>query len=175
LAVSRGTLDGTFDVWLVPLDGEPRSFIESPGSERWLSFSPDGTWLAYGSDETGRDEIYVVPFPGPGPRIQVSTEGGRSPAWSRDGRELFYRGPELLDGSRAMLVVDVTTRPEFTKSPPRELFRWQGSNVATSTGYDVTPDGQRFVMTVDTREEPPPVTELHVVLNWFDELERVVR
>ena len=175
LAIARGTLEGALDVWLVPLGGEPRPFIESPGAERWPSFSPDGAWLAYGSDETGRNEIYVVPVPGPGSRAQVSTEGGREPAWSRDGRELFYRGPELADGSRSMLVVDVTTRPEFTKSTPRELFRWQGSNVATSTGYDVTPDGQRFVMTADTREVPPPVTELHVVLNWFDELERVAR
>ena len=78
------------------------------------------------------------------------------------------------DGSRAMLAVDVTTRSEFTMGPPRELFRGQHSFVATSTGYDVTPNAQRFVMTVNTSEVPPPVTELHVVLNWFDELERVV-
>ena len=80
-----------------------------------------------------------------------------------------------MDGSRAMLAVDVTTRPKFTKTPPRELFRSHKGGVATSTGYDVTPNAQRFVMTIPTTEVPPTVTELHVVLNWFDELERLVR
>ncbi len=129
-------------------------------------FSPDGRWLAYVSDESGRDEVYMQPFPGPGGKRQISTEGGREPVWARNGRELFYRqGDELM-------AVEITLEP-FTAGKPTMLFegRYDRSYVA-GANYDVTPDGQRFVFIKSSAEELA-VTQLNVVLNWFEELKAV--
>lgn len=83
--------DRADDVWVLPRDGEPTRLLGTPASERSARFSPDGKWLAYVSDETGEFQVYVIPFPGPGPRIPVSVDGGLSPIWSSDGKELFFR------------------------------------------------------------------------------------
>ena len=82
------------DLWILSLEdeGEPQPFLQTPYNERGAAFSPNGLWLAYGSDESGRNEVYVRPFPGPGSKYQISREGGNSPVWHRNGRELFYRG-----------------------------------------------------------------------------------
>ena len=88
LALVQG---GAGDIWMLPLDGEPSEFIATEFSEQQPTFSPDGEWLAYQSDETGQAEVYVQPYPGPGGRLQISTQGGREPLWGPDGRELFYR------------------------------------------------------------------------------------
>jgi Tol biopolymer transport system component/predicted Ser/Thr protein kinase len=151
------------DIWMLGLDGERKQepFLRTPFSESSATFSPDGRWLAYQSDESGRPEIYVQPFPGPGGKWQISTEGGGGPLWARNGRELFYS-----NGSQ-MMTVDIKTEPTFTAGKPRLLF--EGQYVA----YDVSQDGQRFLM-VQAVEPEQPATQINLVLNWFEELKRLV-
>ena len=165
------------DIWILPEGGEPESFIASSFNEGWPEFSPDGRWLAYASRETGRYEVYVRPYPGPGPRVPISSEGGFSPMWAGNGKELYYRSyPVSGQGSsqpvKEMMVVDITTDPEFRAGKPRVLFRNSNISSVALRSYDVTPDGKKFLML--QRESPPleDVTELHVVLNWFEELKR---
>ena len=116
--------------------------------------------------ESGRDEIYVQPFLNPGTRRLVSTEGGTDPVWARNGRELFY-----LQGDR-MMGVDVATRPTFNAGTPRTLFKRQFYNGGMRTTYDVSPDGQRF-LGVQPVEPEKPITQINVVINWFEELKRL--
>ena len=109
------------DIWLLPLEGDrkPRPFLQTSFNERVPMFSPDGrwlAWLAYVSDESGREEVYVQPFPGPGGKWQISTEGGSEPVWARNGRELFYRN------GQKMIAVEITARPTFAAARPRLLF-----------------------------------------------------
>ena len=85
-----------FDISVLRLEGEPQPFIQSPFEEQFPTFSPDGRWLAYASNQSGRMEVYVTPYPGPGPRHHISAEGGRAPAWAPNGGRLFYR--TLADG-----------------------------------------------------------------------------
>jgi serine/threonine-protein kinase len=135
-------------------------------------FSPDGHWLAYASGESGRREIYVQPYPGPGGKWQVSTDGGTEPQWNRNGRELFYRSDDK------MMAVDVSTQTGFAAGTPRQLFErpymMNGSGLARAN-YDVSPDGQRFLMLkpVEQEQEQKP-TQINVVLNWTEELKRLV-
>ena len=134
-------------------------------------FSPDGHWLAYISDESGRPEIYVQPYPGPGGKWQISTEGGIEPAWNRNGRELFFRS-----GSK-MMGVEVTTQPTFSAGKPKVLFEGQYLEVQAGlmgTAYDVSPDGQRFLMIKSGEQAQAAPTQINVVLNWFEELKRRV-
>jgi serine/threonine-protein kinase len=151
-----------WDILMYSMDGdrEPREFLVTEFNERWPRFSPDGRWIVYSSDEMGRWEIYVTPFPGPGASVRVSTEGGRAPVWARSGRELFYRSGDK------MMAVAVETEPEFSAGRPRLLF--EGRYLA---GFDISPDGQRFLMIREPEAEP--VTELNVVFNWFEELKRL--
>ena len=120
-----------YDIWTVAIEGErkPQPLLQSRFDERGPAFSPDGRWVAYSSYESGQWEIYVMPFPGPGPKRQISVEGGAGPTWARNGRELFYRNGDK------MMAVAVQTEPTFTAAIPRLLF--QGPYL----GYDVTPDG----------------------------------
>ena len=158
------------DVWILPMEGErkPVPFLETPFDEWAAHFSPDGRWIAYLSNESGRLEVYVLPYPGPGPRHQISTNGGFDPLWARDGKEIFYRTDD-----DQMMVVPVRLEPEFKAGKPKVLFegRFQ-SKVREVLHYDITPDGERFVM-VESEEESAP-TEIIVVLNWFEELKRLV-
>ena len=131
--------------------------------------SPDGRWLAYASDETGRYEIYVSAFPGPGGKFEISTEGGTEPAWNRNGRELFFRSGDK------MMAVDVATQATFSAGKPKMLF--QGlyqPNPTMNANYDVTPDGQRFLMIKPTSVQEAAPTQINVVFNWFEELKRRV-
>jgi len=155
------------DVWVQPLDGEPVLIAGTPASELAPRFSPDGRFLAYASDESGRHEIYVVPYPPTGIRYLVSTGGGEEPVWSRDGRELFYRHGDRI------FVADVETRPSFTASPPRVLFegRFEYTTGGHSQNYDVAPDGG-FLMI--QRLESARLTEIRVVVGFDRELERLV-
>ena len=136
--------------------------MNTPGFEGGGQFSPDGRWIAYASDESGQIQVYVRPFPGPDRKWQVSTQGGTSPRWNGNGRELFYR-----NGNK-MMVVDVSTSPELALSQPRVLFeqRYAFGPTTTIANYDVSPDGQRFVMVKDESGSG----RLNVVLNWFEEL-----
>ena len=156
------------DIWLLPLEGErkPSRWLQTPYREYMPALSPDGRWLAYVSNESRRNEVYVQPFPGPGERIQVSVEGGEEPAWTRDGRELFYRSGDSL------MAVPVTAGERFSAGRPVALFQGEFDSSNNIRGYDVSPDGQSFVM-VQRDPQAPPV-EVNVVLNWFEELKRRV-
>ena len=169
------SLDGQFlifqqntrDLWVLPLAGDrkARPFLQTQFGEYQGKVSPDGRWIAYSSNESGRSEVYVQPFPSPGGKRQISTEGGAEPAWARSGRELFYR-----NGNK-MMAVDVTTTPSFSAGSPRVLF--EGQFIGGSRTYDVAPDGQRFLV-VRPSEQEAAATQINVVLNWFEELRRRV-
>ncbi len=161
LAFSEFQPQTDWDIWMLPLSGrKPQLFLRTPFHDGARSFSPDGRWLAYFSDESGRGEVYVRAYPGPGPKIQVSTQGGGQPLWARNGRELFYRADE------AVLSVDVTLQPSFAASKPRELFRGPYHTMISAAQYDISPDGQRFLMILpDPREGAP--TQVTVVVKGF--------
>ena len=154
------------DIMLLHLREEGRTvmpFLESEFNEGSPTFSSDGRWMAYVSDETGRYEVFVRPFPASTGKWLVSTEGGVWPRWNPKGRELFYRnGDELM-------AVDVgTEKGQLIFGKPRVLFE-----TALDSDFDVAPDGQHFVM-VDRPPSPPPVTQLNLILNWGEELKRLV-
>jgi Tol biopolymer transport system component len=165
------------DIWVLPL-GDPSAgpgqvrktqpFLRTRFDEGAPRFSPDGHWLAYISDESGRYEIYVQSFPGPGGKRQISTEGGTEPVWNRNGRELFYRSGDK------MMAVDIATQPSFAAGTPRLLFEGQYVPApGASPNYDVSPDGQRFLMLKPIEQAAGP-TQINVVLNWFEELKQKV-
>jgi Tol biopolymer transport system component len=152
------------DLWLLALDGDHKlkAFRNTPAMERQGSFSPDGAWIAYSANDSGRSEVYVSPIRGAG-RWQISVSGGEQPRWSRDGREIFYRL-----GSKMMLVA-VETRAAFSARRPVELFDVGYDRGGAVPGYDSTPDGKVFLM---TRSEQPNPTEVHVVMGWLEELKQ---
>jgi tRNA A-37 threonylcarbamoyl transferase component Bud32 len=139
-----------------------RTLIPMKFGETAPSLSPDGKWIAYQSDETGRTEIYVHPYPGPGARIPVSIQGGTEPLWSRNGRELFYRVDDSL------MVATVSTTPSFTVSGRRRLFTAPFLTGRPLREYDVSPDGQRFVM-VRGSDAPLKLISVH---HFFERLAR---
>jgi dipeptidyl aminopeptidase/acylaminoacyl peptidase len=164
------------DVWLIPADGStasPRApWFESPFREAGPAFSPDGKWMAYVSDDSGKREIYVRPYPGPGAPIKVSTEPGMEPVWSRDGRELLYRAGER--GER-FLSIDVQTSPTFSASAPRLLFtaelnlggQWgaRGNREEAFRDFDVSHDGAEIFASRFVKQDEPP-RQLVIVTNW---------
>jgi Tol biopolymer transport system component len=153
------------DIWILPLSGDkkPFPFLRTEFSERYARFSPDGKWLAFGSNESGDNEVYVAPFPGPGGKLQVSTSGGHSPLWRRDGREIFYIAPD-----RKLMAVEVETSPALRIGNPRPLF--QTHLPAPWISYEPSPDGQAFLLAnLQSEETSPPVT---LVLNWTSELKK---
>jgi serine/threonine-protein kinase len=156
------------DIWVLPVPGSaPREFVKTAAVEAGGAFSRDGRWLAYSSSESGTNEIYVRPYPGPGARLQVSSEGGNEPVWSKDGRELFYRR------GNAMIAVTIAAQPVLSAGSSRTLFT--GSYLPTDTGgagYDVAAD-RRFLM-VQPLEAPQPATHINLVINWFTELQQRV-
>jgi Tol biopolymer transport system component len=146
------------DIWIYSInDKKAQPFRNASFNEWFPEFSPDGKWLAYTADELGHYEIYVVPFPGPGATCKVSTLGGEEPHWSADGKELFYR-----QGSTAM-AVNVSNR-NFCNTAPVKLFEG-----LEPISWGASPKGDFFV-TLESREPP----RLHMVLNWFEELKRLV-
>jgi hypothetical protein len=151
------------------VDSAPRPIVASPRfDERATTLSPDGKWIAFQSDESGRDEIYVRPFPATdNGRWQVTTGGGEEPLWGRTGREIFFRA---LSGE--MMAAPVATSPSFTSGVPHILFMAKSYVRAPSyRAYDVTRDDQRFVMlrpAGDSLQTQP--NQLVVVDNWFEEL-----
>jgi hypothetical protein len=151
------------DLWVLPLFGDrkPYRFIESPFIELAGQFSPDGHWLAYNSNESGESEVYVVPFPGPGGRVRISTARGDNARWRRDGKEIFY-----LAGNTLMAAAVTANRSRFDVGPVQRLF--EVPMVDGYWPYDVSPDGQRFL--VNTLESAvPPLT---IVVNWPATLKR---
>jgi eukaryotic-like serine/threonine-protein kinase len=166
---SGGIQSTGIDIWtLSPQNNrKPQIFLKTPSDEHSPQFSPDGRWLAYVSNESGRDDVYVQPFPGPGRRWPISTEGGSQPRWSRSGRELFYRGGDQV------LAVDITGQPSFVAGSPRPLFEAPFVSYGESfISYDVAPDG-RFLGIRDINPGSP-TNQINVVLNWTEELKRRV-
>ena len=131
--------------------------------------SPDDRWIAYVSNESGQEEAYVRPFPDLDRKWPVSVDGGAEPLWSRHGTELFYRHEDK------MMAVAVSTDGDFHAGTPRALFEGDFGHARPDkpAHYDVHPDGERFVMFEDLEAEGLP-REIHVVLNWYQELERLV-
>ncbi len=151
----RSTGNINTDLWMVTLKGEQKRtpLLQSDANENGGRISPDGKWLAYQSNESGRNEVYVTSFPQPARKIQISTSGGTAPRWNKNGRELFF---ESLD--RKLMAVTMSTSPTADVGTPRALFETAG------LGYDVAPDGQRFLVLMPAADaNPPPLT---VVLNW---------
>jgi len=149
-----------------PGEGKPQPFETSKFTESEPAFSPDGHWLAYVSDESGRLDVYVRPYPGPGEKYPISTAGGSEPVWAHNGRELFFRNGDQ------MMVVDIGVGPSFKTSRPRVLFTFARS-ASGYTSYDVSPDGQSFVK-LNSGEEDRAATQITVVMNWQEELKRLV-
>jgi len=152
------------DIWVLPRETHvPTVFLATPANEMWGQFSPDGRWIAYQSNETGRFEIYVRPFPGPGPAIPISTAGGVYARWSRDGDELYFLAPDA-----AMMAVPIRrTRTTLSADAPVALFKTRrvggGVNVIGSGHeYDVAPDG-RFLINVEPESNGRPIK---LVMNW---------
>jgi serine/threonine-protein kinase len=157
----------TRDLWvLTQRDGNLQSepFLATPSNERSPRFSPDGRWIVYVSNYSGRDEVFLKAYPGPGGQVPVSGGRGSEPVWSSDGREIFYR-----DGNR-LIAVSVETSPSLSLGKPRVLFEEEYlRDAAYAPQYDVARDGQRFIMIAPTR---PAAAGLFVVQNWFEELKR---
>ena len=165
------TLDPTtgFHIWVLPLSGDrkPYAFLHSQSAEisgrsimlpMWGKLSPDGRWLAYQSNETGSFEIYVQAFPGREGKWRVSVKGGTHPIWSRDGKELFY-----IAADNKLMAVDVKSGARFEHGVPKPLFE-------ARTGFDVSPDGKRFLLVVPLEQAAnPPMT---VVVNWHAGVKR---
>jgi serine/threonine protein kinase len=161
----REALDAGSDIWVFPADEEqtPRVFLGTPDNEDGPMFSPDGKWIAYASNESGWPEIYVTSFPDGGGRIQISTDGGIQALWAPDGRTIYYR-----NGDR-MMAVPITYEPSFEAGRPEVLFTGSFAGQGRSFNeYDITADGERFLMTA---QDPAKIV---IVTNWFEELKRLV-
>ena len=159
------------DIFALPLegDGAPRAIIHTRFHEFFPALSQDGRWLAYTSDELGHYEVYVRPYPGLRGKWQISRGGGIAPRWSGDGKELFYR-----NGNK-MMAVTIETDVSFIPGNPVELFEDSYVDDRYGHRYDVSADGQRFLMVKRGQftDSASPGTEIMVVENWFEELKRL--
>jgi eukaryotic-like serine/threonine-protein kinase len=177
VAVSGARGGGDFratsqDLWVLPLTAvnpggrKPEIYLKTEFNESQARFSPDGRFIAYGSDLSGRDEIYVRPFPAASAgKWTVSTGGGVAPRWRADGKELFY-----ISADSKMMAVEVSTRPVFKAGIPKMLFHapiWGGASFRVATRYDVTADGNKFLInSVLMNAGAPAPSPITVVLNW---------
>jgi serine/threonine-protein kinase len=171
LAFDDSTSSTGQDIGVLHLvDHKVEQFLATPFNEGAAQFSPDGRWLVYVSNESGRNEIYAQPYPGPGGKLQISTDGGGEPLWNPNGRELFYRSRDR------MMAVEITTQPRFSAGKPKVLFAGQyqpSSSPVPNANYDISPDGQRFLM-LKPGGQDQAATQINVVLNWFEELKQKV-
>ena len=153
------------DIWILPFEegGELQPFARTPFEEVEPEFSPDGRWVAYASNESGRFEIYVQDYPGPGGKAQISTDGGTEPRWAKGGRELLYRN------GRQVMAVEIEGTEGLTAGAPAVLFDGDFLTSQWERNYDVAADGQQFVMIADDPDAAEP--QIEVVLNWFEELQ----
>jgi hypothetical protein len=153
------------DLWILPLEGkvDPRPYLRGPSDEHSPAVSPDGRWLAYVSNESGQDEVYLRAFPTPGMPVQVTSEGGWGPRWAPNGRELFYRS------AQGMVAATVTASTSLKVGGRTVLFDDRPYlSHAYGPAYDVHPDGQRFLMIRRGTEQDQVI----VVLNWFDNMKQ---
>ena len=164
------------DIAVLAVDADRASeiLIETEFSDTYPNISPDGRWLAYQSAESGQREIYVRPFPNVDTgKWQVSRGGGVKPLWAPDGSELFYRRFD----DQAMMAVPIETEPTFSTGNPAVLF--EATDFPVPGGprrFDIAPDGQRFLMTKEgeTTSEDATPPQINIVLNWHEELKRLV-
>ena len=181
LAYSEFDPDSGWDLWTLALDmgdpdhpkpGKPELFLRTPANEALPAVSPDGRWIAYQSDESGRYEVYVRPFPGPGGKSQISNTGGRLPIWSRNSRELFFQNVE-----NRIIVTDYEAKNgSFIPSKPRVWSDQQLHDLGNILNYDLAPDGKRFAIFPEVNAPAAEKGSVHVtfLLNFFDELRRRV-
>jgi serine/threonine-protein kinase len=167
---------GGRDLYVIRIgeDAAPRPLLATPYDELSMRLSPDDRWIAYQSDETGRPEVFVRPFPdATSGKVQVSSDGGTGPLWSRDGRELFYLRPDEM-----MMAVPVSADGTVRVAEQRELFRRTGALTALNAWYytpwDVAADG-RFIMTRSIASDDSLGATLVVIEHWLDEVRALVR
>jgi serine/threonine-protein kinase len=163
------------DLMLLSLAGERRigPLVQTPFIDRNGVVSPDGRWLAYESDSSGRFEIYVRPFPdATGGQQQVSTTGGTRSLWAPSGQELFFMG---LDGALMRVPVD-PKGPVWNAGTPAKLLepRYFGTGSNPGRTYDISPDGQRFLMIKQGSSDQAPPPQVVVIQNWHEELKRLL-
>jgi WD40 repeat protein len=166
LIFETGETGASRDLWVLPIGGEPRALVATRFNERGAVFSPDGGWFAFTSDQSGRSEVYVAPFPGPGQPLPISKDGGTEPVWAKTDRELFYRNGDSL------MFTKVQLKP-FSAAVPRKLFDLPMNTYPVDNfhaNYDVTKDG-RFIA---VRRVRPSVMDIHFILNWTEELRRAL-
>ncbi len=154
--------------------------VQGVGTAYTPELSPDGRWLLFQAGFE-MDQVYLQPYPGPGPRLQVSSgENGQTPAWNPNRREIFFLALSKTEGRLRMMSVDVTLGANATLGTPRELFDFDPEELqlecdAVLACYSVSPDGQRFFTTQPVQTDPPPpVTQIHLIQNWLAELEAKV-
>jgi Tol biopolymer transport system component len=147
--------------------------VQTEANESHPALSSDGKWLAYLSDLSGNTEVYVQPFPGSGPRVQISNGGARAAAWTADGRELFYATQAEGGGLRMMSVKVTTTSTGSSAAVPQKLFEGRYGETTPARGWDVTPDGRRFLFIRAVDPPPPPPTQMILVQNFGEELKRL--
>jgi serine/threonine-protein kinase len=177
LAYHEVNASSAFDLWTVPIHrderglhaGTPELYLRTASYEVYPSFSPDGRWLAYGSNESGTWEVYVRRFPDDGTKIQVSVNGGRIPRWSLDGRDLFYR----TDGQRLMVVRYTARSGSFVPDAPRPWGPARLADTGVLPNFDLAPDG-RIVALIPAGAPVLPQQDNHVTLltGFFGELAR---
>jgi len=164
----RGT---GFDIHVLRMaDRQVIPFAATKSNESFPEFSPDGRWLAYVSNESGRNEVYVRSFPDGKKTLPISSEGGMSPAWAPDGRELFYWNIDFTK----LMKVDISPGQNLSAGTPKLLFEFAATGSTFNRIYDITSDGKRFLIREKKKDyNLPPVTELNLVRNWFEELKRL--
>src|SRR5262249_49169153 len=148
---------------MLPLDGKQNP-VSVDGAGPQGVVSPDGRWIAYVNSASGRSEIYVRPFPGPGVAPRVQTAGGNEPVWAPNGHELFFRRDSALLAAEV-----ISAGGTFSVGPSRELFKGPYLIGGVRPGYDVAPDGKRFLLVKASGAQVDP-TRFSIVMNWLDEM-----
>ena len=154
-------------LWVLPREGDrrPITYLRAP-RVRNGRLSPDGRWMTYESDESGTTEVYVRPFPdGAGGKWQLSRGGGRQPRWRADGKELYY-----VAGQGKFMSVDIDAGSAFSSGAPRQMF--EASIADGGSNYDVSADGQRFLVNVIADDETVQTSALSVIVNWSSTLRK---
>jgi serine/threonine protein kinase len=172
---------GSGDLWTLSLDGDrkPKPIVQLPSNERYATFSPDGRYFAYTSNEVGnQSEVFVQPYPPTGAKYQVSTGGGRYPLWSPDARQLFYDTQLVAGGVGSLVAVEVRTQPALSFGKPTPIPVGRAVLGANGRYYDITPDGKQFLVVTSAGAgngaagQAPE--QINVVLNWSEELKQRV-